>query len=667
MTTNTVIPPPATEYGAVISIWEEEDVSDASWFKVGPIDVLGLNEVTVVQAGHHTIALSRTEAGWGAVGNRCPHQGGPLGEGLIEGEWLTCPWHGWEYNPTTGEVPGGFDDGVPAYAVEERDDGIYIRVEEPQAHDATFMTQLVDRLVEGGVEVVFGMVGHSNLGFADALRAAEQQGDLRYVGIRHEGAAAFAASSYGKLTGKPAVAFAIAGPGATNLYTGMWDAKLSTTPLLAITGQIPTRQLGTRAFQEVPLTEALGPVAGWSKRLSASDTPRVATDMVHYAVTQRDVAHLVLPDDVQTLPPVDDHEPGPQAAPNALPLTPADVQAIAALIDGSEHPLFVVGRGGAPHGEAIVELAEHVDAAVVTTFPAKGCIPETHHLSTGVLGRSGTPVSAAMQTKSDLIVVFGGGMAPHTGITPKRPVVRIDTDHLAARRNTPNVEVFALADAGEAANALVKATAARSRPELREWIALRKQWWRERKASRRGLDVDGRLTNAAVFGALEAEIPSDAVVALDVGNTTYSFGRYFEASGQRIAMSGWLGSIGYALPGAIGAAMAFPDRTVVAIAGDGGFGQYAMELATVAKYGLEVKVLVLRNDELGKITAEQQLADTHVWSTSLVNPSFAGMAKTLGMFGRSVATVEELTKGMADLFAHDGPGLLEIQSSRLQY
>ena len=212
--------------------------------------------------------------------------------------------------------------------------------------------------------------------------------------------------------------------------------------------------------------------------------------------------------------------------------------------------------------------------------------------------------------------------------------------------------MFAIADAGEAARALRAATQPRSRPELRAWIGERKAWWRERKASRRGLDVDGRLTNAAVFGALETEIPTDAVVALDVGNTTYSFGRYFEASGQRIAMSGWLGSIGYALPGAIGAALAHPDRTVVAIAGDGGFGQYAMELATVAKYGLNVKVLVLRNDELGKITAEQQLAETHVWSTSLVNPSFSDMSDSLGMFGMAVTTEEELASGMADLFAH---------------
>jgi pyruvate oxidase len=641
--------------------------NEETWFRVGDSDMIDVGSVTVVQAGHHTIALSRTDGGWGAIANRCPHQGGPLGEGFIEDCWLICPWHGWEYDPVSGETPGPFDDKVDSYRVEERADGVYVLVDEPEEHDETLMTQLVDRLTERGVDTVFGMVGHSNLGFADALRAAELSGDLRFIGIRHEGAASFAASAYGKLTGRPAVCFSIAGPGATNLYTGMWDAKISTTPLLAITGQIPTPKLGTRAFQEIPLVEALGPAAGWSKRMSASDGPQIATEMVNYATTQHDVAHLVLPDDVQTLPAADARPRGPSPVPNALPLTLTDAENIAELLDASDDPLFVVGRGGARSSEKVLALAEQVDAAVATTFPAKGCIPETHPLATGVLGRSGTPVSAAMQTRSDLIVVFGGGMAPHTGITDKRTVIRIDTDPLASRRNTHNVEVFALADAGNAADAIADRCSTVDRPELKAWLANRWEWWRARKLSRREVDVDGRLTSAAVFDDLGRQIPRDAVVALDVGNTTYSFGRYFEADGQRIVMSGWLGSIGYALPAAIGAAAAYPDLTIVAVAGDGGFGQYAMELSTVAKYDLNIKVVLLSNDELGKITAEQQLADTHVWATSLKNPSWTGMATSLGLFGRLVATPEELEVGMADLFAHHGPGLLEVRSSRLQY
>lgn len=640
---------------------------ELTWFRVGSIDMIDVGEVTVVQAGHHAVALSRTDEAWGAIANRCPHQGGPLGEGLLENCWLICPWHGWEYDPVNGETPGPFDDKVDSYTVEVRSDGVYVAVREPAEHDETLMTQLVDRLVEGGIDTVFGMVGHSNLGFADALRAAELAGDLRFIGIRHEGAASFAASAYGRLTGRPAVCFAIAGPGATNLYTGMWDAKLSTTPLLAITGQIPTPKLGTRAFQEVPLEQALGPAAGWSKRMSASDGPDVATSMLTYAISQRNIAHLVIPDDVQTLPAVENPQSGPTPTANRLPLTATDRDRIVDLITEADNPLFVIGRGGAGASGQILALAEKIDAAVATTFPAKGCVPEVHPLATGVLGRSGTPVSAAMQTRSDLIIVFGGGMAPHTGITDKRTVVRIDTDPLASRRNTSNVAVFALADTSEAAQALVEACDEVDRPELLTWLGDRWDWWRSRKQSRREIDADGRLTSAAVFDDLGRQIPHDAIVALDVGNTTYSFGRYFEADGQRVVMSGWLGSIGFALPAAIGAAAAYPNLTIVAIAGDGGFGQYAMELATVAKYGLNIKVVLLSNDELGKITAEQQLADTHVWATSLKNPSFAAMASSLGMYGRRVESVDELAEGMAELFAHDGPGLLEIRSSRLQY
>ncbi len=227
--------------------------------------------------------------------------------------------------------------------------------------------------------------------------------------------------------------------------------------------------------------------------------------------------------------------------------------------------------------------------------------------------------------------------------------------------------MFALADAGETAEALTVATAAADRPELRTWLAERKAWWNERKRSRLGLDRDGRLTSAAIFTTLERHIPADAIVALDVGNSTYSFGRYFQANGQRVAMSGWLGSIGYALPAAIGAAAAYPEKTIVGVAGDGGFGQYAIELGTVALYGLNVKMLILSNDEFGKITAEQQLANTHVWATQLKNPSWAGMATSLEMYGRRVETTDDLESGMAELFAAEGPGVLDIRSSKLQY
>jgi thiamine pyrophosphate-dependent acetolactate synthase large subunit-like protein len=156
--------------------------------------------------------------------------------------------------------------------VEERDDGLYVELPSP-VHSVSLMDQVVDTLCAWGLDTVFGMVGHSNLGLADAVRRAEEAGRLRSFGIRHEGAAAFAASAYAKLTGRPAACLSIAGPGATNLLTGLWDAKVDRAPVLALTGQVQTQVLGPGAFQEVPLAEAFAAVSEWSQTVIAPATP----------------------------------------------------------------------------------------------------------------------------------------------------------------------------------------------------------------------------------------------------------------------------------------------------------------------------------------------------------------------------------------------------------
>ena len=229
--------------------------AERRWVKIEPGD-LAEGRVTTVVAGDRPLCVSRTEAGIGVLDNHCPHQGGPLGDGEIdENGNVICPWHGYEYDPVTGRPPAGFDDGATCYPVEERDDGVYVELPIREAR-TTLMDQLVATLVDWGIDSVFGMVGHSNLGLADAFRKAEEAGDLRYFGIRHEGAAAFAASGYAKLTGRPAACFSIAGPGATNLLTGLYDAKVDRVPILAMTGQVQSQVLGPGTFQEVDLAAA---------------------------------------------------------------------------------------------------------------------------------------------------------------------------------------------------------------------------------------------------------------------------------------------------------------------------------------------------------------------------------------------------------------------------
>ena len=248
--------------------------------------------VTSVQAGHQSLCLTHFKGEFGCLDNKCPHQGGPLGEGSIENGLLRCPWHGWDYDPISGKTPG-FDDGVSTFPIEIRDDGIYVGLEEEIKHIKTTSDLMVETMVNAGVKHVFGMVGHSNLGFADAMRRQEVKGTLKYIGVRHEGAASFAASAYGKLTGKPAVCFGIAGPGATNMFTGMWDAKNDRAPMLAISGQVNTQVVGTGAFQEVDLVAAFNSVTDFNHRvLHNSKHAELMVLAIKHAILNRDVSHL---------------------------------------------------------------------------------------------------------------------------------------------------------------------------------------------------------------------------------------------------------------------------------------------------------------------------------------------------------------------------------------
>ena len=169
---------------------------EISWYKVlNNKNDLAEGRVKTATAGVKQLALSRFEDRICAIDNACPHQGGPLGEGSIENGILRCPWHGWDFHPCTGKAPG-FDDGVDTYPVEERPDGIYVGIEKTPSHETTISDIMVETMINWGVDTVFGMVGHSNLGLADSLRREDEKGSLKFIGIRHEGAGAFAASAY---------------------------------------------------------------------------------------------------------------------------------------------------------------------------------------------------------------------------------------------------------------------------------------------------------------------------------------------------------------------------------------------------------------------------------------------------------------------------------------
>ncbi|WP_299621025.1 thiamine pyrophosphate-binding protein [uncultured Tenacibaculum sp.] len=606
------------------------------WHKIlGNKNELPEGRVKTVTANHKGICLTHYKGKFSALDNRCPHQGGPLGEGSIENGMLRCPWHGWDFDPCTGNSPGGHDDGIETFPIKEEDNAIFVGLEEEASHTTTISDVMVETMINWGVTKIFGMVGHSNLGLADAMRRQENKGNLNFYGIRHEGTAAFAASAYGKLTGKPAACFSIAGPGATNMYTGLWDAKVDRAPILALTGQVKTQVVGTGNFQEVDLVQGFNTVAEFNQRVqSDSQHAELMSLAIKHAILKRDVSHLTFPDEVQELPTkTNSKAKTPDKRITSVQIAPpiSAVNDAVALIKKAKRPVIIMGHGAREHKQAVVKFAESLNAAVVTTFKGKGLISDDHELGCGVLGRSGTPIASWFMNESDLLIVFGASFSNHTGITPKKPIIQIDFDPLALSK-FHKIEVAVW---GEISRTLAifntELEGQINTHDQRNEIAKRWSIWKAEKQKRLLETSNNGISSIAIFETMNKLTPENAVMCVDVGNNAYSFGRYFEPKNQDFLMSGYLGSIGFALPASIGAWTAVGDsRPVVAVAGDGGLCQYLAEITTLVKYNMPVKVIVINNHELGKISKEQRAGEFDVWKTTLSNPNFSEFAVSCG-------------------------------------
>ncbi len=647
------------------------------WIPVGHVDDLPEGRVKTVTARTTSICLVHFEGQWSAMDNHCPHQNGPLGEGSIEkgvnGKcWLRCPWHGWDFGPLTGKPPGGHEDtGQTMFPLEIRDGEIFVGLEQEPPRERTVTNVMVETMTNWGVQSVFGMVGHSNLGLADAIRMAVVDKRLKYYGIRHEGAAAFAASAYGKLTGRPAACLTIAGPGATNLMTGMWDAKVDRAPVIALTGQVQTQVFGPGAFQDIDLKSAFQAVARFSQPvLNTSNHAELASLACKNALINQDVAHLIFPDDVQTLP--SDKQAGePKGRVSTTNVTPAksDLDDAAKLINAAERPVIVVGHGAFDARDKVIALAEKLDAPVLTTFKAKGLVPDSHPNAGGVMGRSGTPIASWFMNEADLMIALGASFSNHTGINRGKRIIQVDYDRMQLGKFHP-VELPVWGDIGTFCSAL-ESTIQRSKTAKDQIGELAERWdkWRAEKHRRLAEEHGEGIHSFAVFDALGRLAPDDAIFAVDVGNNTYSFGRYLETKGsQRVLMSGYLGSIGFGFPAGMGAWAATQDveelrgRKVISVSGDGGFGQYPMDFTTAVKYGMDVTHILLHNGELGKISKEQRAGEWPVWETNLHNPSFAAFARLCGGHGVKITETAEIEAAIAEALNHDGPALVEIMT-----
>ena len=518
---------------------------------------------------------------------------------------------------------------------------------------------LIDQIAEWGVKYVFGVPGTSTLGVVDAIR---KNGKIKYIQVRHEQAAAFMASAYGKLTDHVAACLTVSGPGTTNLATGLYDANLDHSPVLVLSGMVARQFIGPGSVQEIDQYSYFEPICVFNKILMSEDqTIMLATLAVKHALLDRGVSNIGLPNDVQKLPYAAEIEPLEGRMPNlAFAVQDTLVEKAAKTIDQAERPVIVTGFGARGQGNKLLRLAEKISAPIVTTFRAKGVIDEAHALCAGIHGGLGSTAAAELVRKADLLVVIGSSFSDLT-LLPQKKMVQIDLNMKNIAKKYP-VEVGLLGNSALLIPRLTERVKEKQNTEYLAEIARLKQEWTA-QLQREADSTAKPIRPPYIMKVLNEKIADNAVISLDVGENCWWFGRNFQMKKtQKMVMSGLLASMGFGLPGAMAASLAYPDRQIVCITGDGGFAMVMTDFITALKYAMPIKVFVMNNKSLGMIKQEQKVEGYESWQTELYDYNFADFAEHSGGTGIKVTEPGELEAAVEKALSSTKPAIVDIDT-----
>jgi pyruvate oxidase len=518
---------------------------------------------------------------------------------------------------------------------------------------------LVEKLVGLGVRRFYGVPGDAVNAVVDSIRRHRDQAE--FVLVRHEENAALIAASEAKLTGRLAVCLATSGPGAIHLLNGLYEAKMESCPVLAVTGQLESDLLGLDGFQEVNLVRLYEDVARYNQPVvNPEQAPRVISRAIRACLVDRTVSHLNIPQDVarMTVPSTAADSPLDYAQGVTVPPA-ADLEKAREVLREEGPVVILVGKGARGAEAEIHSFAEMLQAPIVKTLPAKDLFPDEDPLCVGGLGMLGTrPAQEAMDRARILVMV--GTSYPYTWFLPSRArTVQIDTRATQIGKRYA-VDVPLVGDARLTLQALLPGIPSRTDQSFLDRLQKSMKTWREKMAS---IENDPRvpIRPPYVAATLSRRAPPGAILSVDVGNVTVWMARNFSVqAGQRMIFSGWLATMGVGLPGAIAAKFSHPERPVIAVCGDGGFAMTMSDLITAVRHALDLTVVVLNNGKLGMIKFEMEVEGFPDWGTDLVNPDFAAYARACGAWGRSVERPEDLEPALSEALAQKGVALLDV-------
>jgi thiamine pyrophosphate-dependent acetolactate synthase large subunit-like protein len=542
---------------------------------------------------------------------------------------------------------------------------------------------LIDTLATNwGVDTIFGLPGDGINGIMEALRTHQDR--VRFIQVRHEEAAAFAACSYAKFTGRLGVCLATSGPGAIHLLNGLYDAKMDGAPVLALTGQQYSDLLGLSYQQEVDLLSLFKDVAAFNQMVQGStDVYNLINTACRTALAKRTVAHITFPIDFQVAeakngfyshhggPPktaeqLDTSVPGfyieSVARPAVLPVPSAEsLQRAADVLNAGSKVAILAGHGAIHARQELEQVAELLGAPIVKPLLGKGAVPDDSPYTTGGIGLLGTRPSQDAMEQCDTLLIVGSSF-PYPNYLPKPDQARgvqIDVDETRLGLRFP-VEVGLVGDSKASLEALIPLLQQKSDRSFLEKAQKAMAEWNEIIADE-GTSTDMPMKPQVVAYTLDKLAAPNAIITGDSGTNTTWIARNFRLKAdQRFSCSGNLATMAPGLPYAVGAQIAFPDRQVIAFVGDGGFTMLMGEMITAVKYKLPIKVVIIKNNVLGQIKWEQIVfLGNPQFGVELQPADFAAYARAVGAAGFCAERPDEIEGVMREFLAHPGPAVLE--------
>lgn len=527
---------------------------------------------------------------------------------------------------------------------------------------------LVERLMQWGVKVIFGLPGDGINGIFEALRANKDK--IQFVQVRHEEAAAFAACGYAKSTGSLGVCIATSGPGGIHLLNGLYDAKSDGQPVLALTGHTFHDLIGTHFQQDVDLDKVFMDVAAYNERIMGPHhVNNVVDEAIRTALSRRTVAHITIPKDIQdwtadqikhsgmNIP----HHSSDTFAMSAPMPSREQLQKAAEILNAGKKVAFLVGRGALKARTQVLAAAERLAAPIAKALLGKGVVPDDHPHSTGSIGLLGTAGSHTAMTGCDTLFMIGSSF-PYHQFLPKpgqAKCVQIDLDAARIGLRYP-VDQGLVGDCRLVLEALLPMLQNKKDKSFLEKVQKEMKDWNElmlNQANRK----DKPMKPQVVAHTLNKFLKEDSIICCDCGTVTTWAARLIDIRDKmQFHCTGTLATMANALSYSVGASIAYPGRQVVCFTGDGGFTMLMGEMATLVKYKLPVKVIIIKNNTLGQIKWEQMVLEGNPQFGVELHPiDFAAYGKACGAPSYTLDDPTKAEKVLGEAFAQPGPALVE--------